>query len=409
VKKSRLIPMQLASAFVLAAALGACTSAVESGTPIVAPSATAVPSGTSNAAAPVGPSYSPSALPSAIPPAATSSSLASVPSLPPTANPNFRQPTWVAGGPTGIAGDIIATPGGYLATCLRDDGDPAGVCSSKDLVAWKVPPDPKLFVGGANFFPYQSVPVKSGYGAESYDPNQQQPPISDAPDSGVRWYSADGVHWQEGIPSAQLLPPAPQPCVPVQGADPGCANLDFVVSNPKSAVSLAGVDVDVTNSQGNFIYTHVLVSKDHWATWKEVTLPGDLWQLQGDPELLPDGTWLAACTVMPPPPPDGVVYGGDPEAIFIASKDGVHWTKTQDDIAPVFFVVMGARIFASDGGYEGGGPIMESPDGGKTWLAMQDPSGNEVSGEYLEVVGGKIVVFEGIDSDPGAILWVGTP
>lgn len=294
---------------------------------------------------------------------------------------------------------IIAVPHGYLASCNTADSEGDFVlCSSRDLVTWKSPPEASLYVntGGKPLFPGEAVPVKSGYGTRERGTGPDRP----------EWYSPDGVHWQEGIPGSQVVAGSVGPCLPdPQSAT--CASLAFVVSDPRSRVALAGVDRYVSNSSGNYIFTHVLVSSDGWSTRQEVTLPDPLWQIYSEPQILPDGTWIAICTVMPGPLPSGVVVGGNPDTVFITSKDGVHWQTLPDVQGAAYMAVIGTKIFASFG--EWGGPVSESQDRGATWLPMTDTAGSSVGGYYMEAVNGRVLVFDGDNVGPGTLLWVSTP
>jgi hypothetical protein len=293
---------------------------------------------------------------------------------------------------------IIAVPQGYLASCntAESEGDFV-LCSSRDLVTWKSPPEPSLYVnaGGRQLFPGEAVPVKSGYSTRER---------GTGPDR-TEWYSPDGVHWQEGIPASEVVAGSVGPCLP----DPywSCAILPFVVSDSRSRVALAGVDRYVSKSSGNYIFTHVLVSSDGWSTWQEVTLPDPLWQIYSEPQILPDGTWIAICTVMPGPLPSGVVVGGNPDTVFIISKDGVHWQTLPDVQGAAYMAVIGTKIFASFG--EWGGPVSGSQDRGATWLPMTDTAGSSVAGYYVEAVNGRVLVFDGDCVGPGVLLWVSTP
>jgi hypothetical protein len=313
---------------------------------------------------------------------------------------------WQRGGEVWLVGQIIATPYAFLAACaLTEDDYYDGVwssCSSSDLVHWSSPPDEAVFVneGRHPFQPAQLIQVKHGYAAADYIANDSEDSVP------LEWYSADGIHWSEGIPAGQRLPDPPDPCASEARLNGVCEQAEYIAMDATTGMVVAAYDEGP--DEDNYIWTRLAVSPDGGETWSYPTLAKDLWQVYSPPLHLPDGTWVFVFTIMPPPPPPGLYYGGSPSAVVVTSKDGAHWTKQDESEGAVFAAVLGSSVYATFGDYESGDCDLEvSSDGGKTWSAVTDKAGNAVRGEYLQTVGQKVVVFEGIDSDPGRITWVG--
>lgn len=320
----------------------------------------------------------------------------------PTATPKVVKGGWKAG-KVWIYGDIVQTAKGFLAACAFTEdayfSSGEALCSSSDLINWTSPPDSTVFVNGAadDFLPEYSIPVNSGFavaGSKTNDPGD------------IEWYSADGIHWNEGIPDDQRLPNPPDPCVAWSAISGDCAAADYLLASADSKTIVAvysyGPDSD------NYVWERLAVSTDGGATWQKPSLPKDLWQVYTAPQRMADGTWFAIFTVMPPAPPPGAVYGGSPSAILVTSKDAIHWQVQADSSSIVFAASLGSSIYGSFGDYEsGGGDIEVSTDGGKSWIPVTDAAGDEITGEYILSVGGKIVVCDGVNSDPAAITWVG--
>jgi hypothetical protein len=313
---------------------------------------------------------------------------------------------WRRGGEVWLVGQIIETPYAFLAACaMTEDDYYDGVwssCSSSDLVHWTSPPAEAVFVneGSHDFLPGQQIQVKHGYAAVDY--------IAYGPDdsAGLGWYSADGIHWVEGIPADQQIPGPPDPCVSEAKLGGVCDTADYVAMNAQTGMVVAAYSEGP--DENNYVWSRLAVSPDGGQTWRYPTLAKDLWQVYSPPLLLPDGTWLFVFTLMPPPPPSGAYYGGAPSAVIVTSKDGTHWMAQDESEGAVFAAVLGSSIYATFGDYESGDCILGvSVDGGKTWSQVADQAGTEVLGEYLQVVGGKVALFEGIDSSPGRITWVG--
>jgi hypothetical protein len=392
------------AAFAIASVVGGCTGSnpapvLPTGSAGVSVAATAIaPNGTPTAA------LSTASVPAEVSPTVTAAvSPSRAPATPkPVASVDTRPKpggfVWRRGGPTEIGGDILATPGGYLATCAYETGtadQPAlafHACSSKDLLTWTTPPDPALFlnVTGDEFLPYVTIAVKSGYAVES------EVPFNNGDSLSTDWYSADGVSWQKGIPPDQTIPDA---CVRTVSTGTDCLNVEWVVSNPKSGVSLAWFE------------DGMLVSKNGWKTSTKVTEPY-LAEVPITPVAMSDGSWIAACYWLPPLDPNGGVVG-DANLSLVASTDGLHWKQIETtpgtDVGDVALV--GGRVFATFLDEENQGDqavydLYESTDRGKTWLAVGDAAATQVTGRNVFGLGTRVIAM---DDELSPIAWIGTP
>jgi hypothetical protein len=316
------------------------------------------------------------------------------------------QGEWRRGGEAWLAGDIIATPGAFLAACALNedafyfDGD-FSTCSSSDLVHWSSRPGRAVFVneGSHPFLPVRAIQVKHGYAAVGLTSDGWEGIPS------LEWYSADGVHWQEGIPADQL-PDLPDPCVTDPSLAGVCKHSEFEVSDPESRTVVAVYYY--VRAEDNRAWSGLRVSRDGGATWSEPRLDKDLWTVNAPPQRLPDGTWILVFELMSPAPPEGVVLAGDADRILVTSPDAIHWSKQPNSDKIVFLATLDSSIYATFGYYQSGNCDVEvSMDGGRTWLEVVGPAGEDLVGEYLQTVGGKVVVFEGLDYAPGRIMWVG--
>lgn len=325
---------------------------------------------------------------SATPPAASSaSSVAPKPSKAPTPLPRAAGYTWRAGDRAWIAGDIVVVPGGYLATCTDEGGTTYTLCSSHDLIAWSSPADAAVFAGpaGGDFLPTGVLAVKNGFGAESDIPSRVT----------TEWYSADGLTWQKGIPAAQAMPDV---CVPNAATGGGCLPTDWIVSNPKTGVSLAWCDHQMYRSN------------NAWATQTRVW--ANLIGVPDAPEVMADGTWITHGFWSDEQPQPGDPGVGDAPEVLVTSKDGTHWStidSTPDGEIGTFDVV-GKDLFAtflSDAGEALTYDVYESRDGGKTWPPVQTAAGEQIQGQYVQGFAGRVVVTD--DDPPMQIQWVGAP
>jgi hypothetical protein len=293
----------------------------------------------------------------------------------PKATPHAGGYAWHEGGPSWVAGDVVATPAGYLATCTDEGQTAHALCSSRDLITWTTPPDRATYAGPNNgqFLPYVVIDVKSGYAARS----------DDGSGTKTAWYSADGKTWQEGIPSGQQIP---APCVPGSVSPGSCLTVDWVVSNPRTGLSLAWSD------------GALLMSTNGWATRTKVTADNPH-GMPDAPVIAADGTWLASC-----------YWTADLPLSLISSRDGTHWTELDStpgtDVGS--YAVLGKDEFAtflSDEGEALTYFLYESRDGGATWLPVVDSAGAPIDGRYVHAIGSRVVVDDGL----GQFQWVGAP
>ena len=294
--------------------------------------------------------------------------------------------SWQPGGSASIYAGIISTPAGFLATLVMNPG--YGLCTSTDLIHWYPPTNPNVFVnqGPEAFYPATQIPVKKGYAAESDNPylafcNPDEGPCQP---STSEWYSADGIHWKEGIPAAVKETPGVPACV----ADESCVYVP----------GLALKDSD--SEDGTTLY-----SKNGGKSWKKAKLPqdvGEVAQLQH----LAGGLYVAIASDDSMPdvgnPPPGVVIGGmDAPNVLLTSKDGVTWTEPT--VSGDAILAVGDSLYLGDGD-----STMVSTDGCKTWVEVTGPGGQKLPASGIVKVGNRILLVDAWDSY-GQIYWIGTP
>jgi hypothetical protein len=301
-------------------------------------------------------------------------------------------------------GRIVATPAAFLGTLeIRKGGaldyDVLGyaMCTSPDLVHWYPPTNPKVFVNdtGGYFYPYEQIRVGTGYAARSNDPYVDDYDSSGRyVDPGTRWYSSDGVHWQEGIPDGVTAPEPP--CYDDYGAPPP--------SQCVTAMSTRGWELAMYNLGGV-----LMVSRDAGATWQEAKLPANVDSGFQDVEALSGGLFAGVTyeSGPPPPPGPGVIAMGNDYPVLLVSSDGVKWREVAN-MSGEHIVAYGSALLVDDGT-----SIWQSTDKCKTWVEVKDQWGQPIGGGVngggveMDVVGKKIVLYDADDSS--TILWVGTP
>jgi hypothetical protein len=366
------------------------------------------------AMSPVAAAPSPSGSEEAVSPSATSSPLptttpepTATPAPTPTAeataepspaSPESTEPPADTPGPGGSGADGVVIYGGvtqtgtnrYLAGCAAtEDVDPV-VCSSHDLVHWSIPaPAADLHVDGAGFWPGDNLQVKSGYAVRASDDQGNE----------VEWYSADGVNWKPGIPDAQRVARPPDPCE--AGAVSDCTGLDTETASADGRTVVAVYDAPV--DANHYVFNRVAVSRDGGATWSKASLPAWAWQVMAPPVVDSSGHWVASFTVLPAPAPPGAVIGGTPATQLITSSDGIHWADDAHLSDASWAASAGSAIYVTT--YAG---LERSTDGGKTWQEVRDSSGGSIAGDWVQVVGDKILVYQGgMPTDPSTLIWVG--
>ncbi|HEX7490118.1 MAG TPA: hypothetical protein VF337_00250 [Candidatus Limnocylindrales bacterium] len=245
--------------------------------------------------------------------------------------------------------DILAVPGGYLATLRFDKG--YALCWSPDLLVWYSPGADKVRnTSGSTFYPVGAVPVKKGYGAAVVGD-----PATFGGYSDVRydaWYSADGISWSLGIPSSVRADP------PTLGDYP-CSPALYGGTCLYDGSLLGWMDgIAISTNGGKAFSTPVFPSS---------VMFGDFWSIVR----LPDKTFVAWAEVSPAgwqPTTDGHSVTAEPprEDVLMKSKNGVVWTLvTSQDAGSIFATSDGLLLINQNG-------LWSSKDDCATWTLV-DP------------------------------------
>src|ERR1035437_4776910 len=238
-------------------------------------------------------------------------------------------------------GVVAPVTNGYLGECLAN-GAPAA-CSSRDGVAWTMPPDPAVLAVGGRFAGWSVT-----HGAASWV-------AAGTVDPGT-WRSSDGVHWSA-----------------VAVDLPGLQRAE-VQALPAGFAMVARTYVDGQSS------SRLLTSPDG-ATWTPLDLPAGVSALQ------PGGA-IGLMAVR------GDQANGSSVARPVSSADGLSWMALT---LPDGVQGLSTTIRLADGSYVGIGTVgtMVTSTDGVTWRASAGP-GSPV--DSLAVVGGRLVAIARVPS-----------
>lgn len=291
-------------------------------------------------------------------------------------------------------GVVAPVANGFLGECLAS-GLPAA-CTSRDGVAWTLPPDPAvLTVDGGGFFAGWSVAHgPAGWvAAGTVDPGT--------------WRSSDGVHWSKvavdlpGLQHAQVqaLPAGfamfaltrngGQQTVRLLITTDGAAWTPVDLPAGISEVRLAGAVGLVGSRVENGTSAAGAVSSADGRTWTALTLP--------------DGVGSLSTTIRLG---SGAYVGVGTVGTMVTSTDGVAWRASDGPGSAVdSLALVGGRLLAIARVPSTDIPALwESPDG-TSWQRVALLQGNPLSGTQLVSLGDRVGILSG--SKLTAVGWPG--
>ena len=284
-----------------------------------------------------------------------------------------------------------AFPGGFVgASSSCWDETPPTVYTSRDGIKWTTPPDRRIFATSDEGF------CINGYGP-AHGPAGYL--VAGHLTDGVTtiWQSSDGIRWtRTAVPSfdgADILRIAPTRTgylAEDSSQDNYWTSTDGMDWTPaasdafKLELGQPGVPM-LAGGEGGFSW----FSLDGGRTWGETVTPKGQKLLEGVARL-------------------GKVYYGDWEYggyfKIYSTRDMRHWAPVKGPgTSPAWIVAFGNRLYVVDSGNTLTGNVYSSADG-RTWTRVKDPAGHAMQANYLQVVGGRLFVFD----DAGAIIWVGS-